>query len=93
MKVVASTTNGFLVEATNEEIVAIVRAVSGNIPKEGIAIGQKIPAIDYASTIARVKNLGESYEFTGLSRSVALFSGEFEKLRASVELASSIDLK
>ena len=53
MQVIAKTSEGFLISATHNEISEILRSVNGKVP-EKIDIGQKIPAIDYASSITKV---------------------------------------
>ena len=63
MEIIAKTKEGVLIQASEREVKEILNAVSGHRP-EVLSIGQKIPAIDYASTITKVKSLGDSYEFT-----------------------------
>ena len=66
MQVIAKTTgNGFLIQATQEEIREIVNAVTGKKP-DAIEIGQKIPAIDYASTIIKIKSLKDDSYYQNL---------------------------
>jgi hypothetical protein len=62
MEVIAKTNEGFLIKATENEIKEIVNAVTGIRPKE-IKIGQKMPAIDYASTITKIKSLKDDDYF------------------------------
>lgn len=49
MNIIAKTNDGFLINATEKELSEIIKSVTGMAPKE-INIGQKIPAIDYATT-------------------------------------------
>ena len=56
MIIIAQTKKDWLIEASYSEVQAILTAVSG-VPTEAkdIKVGQKIPAIDYASTITELK--------------------------------------
>lgn len=64
MKIIASTTSGFLIEATEYEVTAILTAVSKKPTKENtIKIGDNIPAYDYAAMITRCKDFANSYSF------------------------------
>ncbi len=92
MKIIAKTANqSVLIEATEEEVREILNAVTGNKPKE-IAIGDKIPAIDYASTITKIKSLNEHSYYRNLINYSNEFNKEVQKLRGIVEEASNIDL-
>ena len=91
MQIVAKTTDGAMIQATDEEIREIIRSVSGNAP-EKIVIGQKIPAIDYASSITKVKELRKSYDFTNIIRHHSSFSEELKKLEAALDSAASIQV-
>ena len=90
MKIIAKTNGGCLIEAGTSEVVAILTAVNGTVPKE-IEMGQKIPAIDYAGTITKIKALEGSYEFKQLSARIKGFNEEADKLTAAVENASNIE--
>lgn len=81
MEVIAKTNGAFLIQATESEIKEIVNSVTGTKPKE-IEIGQKIPAIDYASTITKIKNLKENHYYQQLlnyKRNLYSAMSEFEK--------------
>lgn len=73
-----------------DEVKEILKAVSGNVP-EKLDIGQKIPAIDYASTIRKVQNLSDSYEYKQLVNSVRSMSSSLEQLQNSIESAKNIN--
>lgn len=90
MEIVAKTTNGVLITATNGEVNEILRSVNGRAP-EKIEIGQKIPAIDYAGSITKIKTIKDSYDFKHLSEKVHEFADSFLSLKASVENASTIE--
>lgn len=90
MQIIANTENGYLIQATKIEIDAILNAVNGTVPKE-IKLGQKIPAIDYASTIQKIKKLSKSYDYTQLIVKVKDFVEEARKLDDVVQGAASIE--
>ena len=89
MEIIAKTKDGCLIQASEREVKEILSAVAGKKP-EKLDIGQKIPAIDYATTITKVKTLEDSYEFKELSSEVNRFSVEFEKLKSSIQEAGKI---
>lgn len=88
MEVIASTTAGFLISATPDEINSILSSVNGKAPKE-IIIGQKIPAIDYAASITQIKGLKESYDFRTICTHVNSFKEAFDKLKEKIDKAAS----
>jgi hypothetical protein len=90
MEIIASTKGGVLISATVNEVNEILRSVNGTAPKE-LSIGQKIPAIDYAASITKIKELGGAYYFTSLCVSVERFNDEFLSLRQAIENAASTD--
>ena len=64
MNIIAKTSGGYFIEATNDEVVAILTA-TGLKPENGdkIPAGTKIPAYVYAATIQKVKAFARSYQF------------------------------
>jgi hypothetical protein len=90
MEVIAKTNEGFLIKATENEIKEIVNAVTGNKPKE-IQIGQKIPAIDYASTITKIKSLKDDDYFKEILKYSKWFKETVDELELAVEKASEIE--
>jgi len=89
MKIIANTGDGYLIEATNSEVKEILSAVLGSAPKE-IEVGQKIPAIDYASTIRKVKGLPESHAFSNLIAYAGRFNEAVQELNDVVNNATDI---
>lgn len=89
MQIVAKTTDGFLIQATKSEVIEILRSVQGESPKE-INIGQKIPAIDYASTITKLKQLPDEYNYKQLMIYAEKFSNYLLDLKDSVEKATKL---
>tara|TARA_R110000868_G_scaffold18140_1_gene78637 strand:- start:533 stop:805 length:273 start_codon:yes stop_codon:yes gene_type:complete len=90
MEVIAKTNGAFLIQATETEIKEIVNAVTGSRPKD-IEIGQKLPAIDYASTITKIKTLKENSNYKYLIQKKEDFNAAVDILVAAVEKASSIE--
>jgi len=91
MNIIAKTTNGVIIEATESEIKEIMKSVNGETPKE-LNIGQKIPAIDYAQSIKDVKELNENYRVRELKSEVNSFVKSFESLMNKIDTASNLDL-
>lgn len=91
MEIIAKTETGVIISATTKEVKEILRSVTGETV-EKVNIGKKIPAIDYAASITKVKDLNDNYEFTQLRSRVKSFTKEFDKLENSIEQASSIDV-
>jgi len=89
MEIIAKTDKGFLINGTESEVKEILRAVQGEVPKE-INIGQKIPAIDYSSTITKLKSLPENYGYRQLMDYAEKFNNEVNAMRQAVEKATEI---
>jgi len=89
MKIIANIDGGFLIEAAEKEVREILRSVHGTIPDK-IKRGQKIPAIDYASTITKLKDLPSEYEYKNLLSSVRDFNESLRELTDAVEKATGI---
>jgi len=90
MKIIATTNEGVLIEATQEEVKEILNAVTGKRP-EKLNIGDKIPAIDYASTISKIKQLKSTTAFVNLISYANNFSTMLEVLKEKVDSASNIE--
>lgn len=91
MKVIAKTDGGVLIEASDSEVKEILKSVSGKAPNE-IEVGQKIPALDYASTVTKAKALKDAYSFTQLEGRVNDFNNHFNHLKDAVYQAADLDL-
>lgn len=91
MEVIAKTNGqGFLIHATESEIKEIVNAVTGSRPKE-IEIGQKIPAIDYASTILKIKTLKDNSYFLDLINYKKRMTETIDQFETAVKKAALIE--
>ena len=91
MEVIAKTKDGVIINATESEVNEILKSVTGDTPKE-LKIGQKIPAIDYASSITKLKTLNNVWEFTNLVSGVERFKSYFDELKDAIKSASSIEI-
>jgi copper chaperone CopZ len=91
MIVIAKTHGGVLIQADVKEVEEILRSVNGVAPKE-IDIGQKIPAIDYAASITKLKKLKEEYAFKNLISSTGSFMREVSALEKAVSQVSEVEL-
>lgn len=91
MQVIAKTEKGLLIEATELEVIGILNSVTGK-EQDKVEIGQKIPAVDYAESITKLKGLNENYDFKTLLRSEADLSKSIKKIEAAVKKVSKIDL-
>lgn len=91
MEIIAAISDGFLVKATTEEIASILTAVNGKTPSD-FGIGQKIPAIDYASTIEKVKFLKSNRDYKAMLDRRELFNKTVDQLQESIEKAGSIEI-
>lgn len=90
MEVIAKTSNsGFLIQATDSELKEIINAINGKRP-ETIEIGQRIPAIDYAATISKIKSLKDAYDYQELLKRFKSLSGTIEGISTAVENAVNI---
>lgn len=86
MHIIAKTNEGFLISATEHEVREILRSVSGKEEKE-IPIGQKIPAIDYAGSITKLKTMKDDYYFKELVKSAANVGKSVSDLEKALEEA------
>ncbi|RLD60927.1 MAG: hypothetical protein DRJ01_08840 [Bacteroidetes bacterium] len=92
MEIVAKTNQGVLISATENEVKQILNAVMGADEKRTVGIGQKLPAIDYAATILKIKSLHKDYDFKQLISYTKIFVKTVEKLNSTVEAAKAVNL-
>jgi hypothetical protein len=91
MEVIAKTNGAFLIQATESEIKQILNAVNGVMPPT-VEIGQKMPAIDYAATITKVKTLGQSQVIRDLVSSQERLKRELDWMVDALKRATEIEL-
>lgn len=91
MEITAKTQDGYLIQASSNEIKEILTSVNGKCPKK-IEIGQKIPAIDYATTITKIKALKDNYEFKNMFKYLKRFYGSAKELQDKVVKANNIEV-
>jgi len=84
MKIIATTEEGFLIEATPEEVRSILKATTGQKDIK-LEVGTKIPAHDYAEVIRACKAFKTNYEYVQLKTFISRFNKESERLISSVE--------
>lgn len=91
MEVIATTSGGVLIQASISEVKEIITSVTGQRPKE-ILIGQKIPAIDYASTITKIKTLSDENSYVRMIDYFKTFSDYVQELDKSIRNAEKINI-
>ena len=91
MEIIALTNDGVLISATENEVKEIINSVSGARP-EKLKIGQKIPAIDYAASITKVKALDSSYDMRELVKKGEAVVEAITELKKVTSAAANIDL-
>ena len=90
MEIIAKSKNGVIITATNNEVKEILNAVNGGRP-EKLEAGMKIPAIDYASTIRKIKTLKADYDFQQLVSYSRKVYNSVQELVNRVEAAGNIE--
>jgi len=91
MEIIAKTEKGCLIQAAKTEVEEIIKAVTGYVP-EDLVIGQKIPAIDYASTITKIQSLGKNYVYEQMLSRIDAFIGVVSDLRSTIQNSSLIEV-
>lgn len=87
MEIIGKTNNGFIINATEEEVKDILKAVFGNVKKDDIDVGCKIPAYDYTSVVRSIKEFRASYEYNQMKHYLAkLFEDSSEHIKALDEI-------
>lgn len=90
MKIIAKTEDGFIIKATNKELKEIISSVQGAEP-EKIEIGHRIPAIDYAGSIKKIKELATDYNFKMIFSQLEDFNITAKRLYYTVIKATEIE--
>lgn len=88
MKIIATTEKGVIIEATDQEIKAVLSAVGIN---DKPSIGQKIPAFDYGSLISRAKSLRNNSYLNELEIRLKYFNTAFNELKEAIGLPDHIE--
>ncbi len=91
VEIIAKTKDGCLIQASEKEVEEILRSVQGSVP-EKINIGQKIPAIDYATTITKIKTLEDNYSYTSMLSKIEEFNEFIDEIKLSIKNASLIKI-
>jgi hypothetical protein len=92
MKIIGQTLNGYIIEATNTEVRAILDAtgVKSKGNKVEPVVGDRLPAFDYAGVIVQCKAFKTSYDYTEIKRKMTDLSDTFFKITSAVD---SLDFK
>jgi len=85
MNIIAKTDHGFIISASKKEVEEVLNAVSGEDSSRNVEIGQKIPALDYASTLRKMKELPEDYDLVKIGQLLDSFQKKYAFLRAEIE--------
>jgi len=91
MEIIAKTAGGVMIAASSAEVKEILSSVIGRDFAE-LEIGQKIPAIDYASSIKKLKGLGGAHEFETVCQMVERFNRVFGNLKEAITKAASLEI-
>ena len=91
MEIIAKQKEGYLIHATKQEVNSILTAVNGKAP-DNIQLGQKMPAIDYATTINKVKALSEDHNYQMILQKTEYFNDTLDGLREVIENAALISI-
>lgn len=79
MKIIATTSTGFIIEATTSEITGLMSSFGVEKPAPGI--GQTIPAGDFSRDIEALTKFGTSYDF----RQLREYANSLQKAIARVD--------
>lgn len=84
MIIIAKTKEGFIIEASSEEVKNVLNAVMGKVDMDKVGIGTKIPAIDYSATITKTIGLRDSHYLRNVGEYLKSFNEEFEQIKKVV---------
>jgi hypothetical protein len=88
MKIVAQTNEGFLINATEHEIKALLTSFGVKDPKPQIGI--EIPAADFSRSINVIKTFAGSYDYKHLKEAVAGLQNAVKDVDNQLELVSRV---
>lgn len=84
MKIVATTKEGFLLSATEDELKSIL--VSFGMDKPIPSMGLTIPAGDFNTKVNEIKNFGASYEFRQLMEYVSKLNNAIRTVQEQLNI-------
>lgn len=90
MEIIAETVETVIISATKAEVREILTAVLGKRP-EKVEVGQKIPAIDYASTIRKIQSLSTNSQYMYMVEYFEKFKTIMEGLQETVKDAANLE--
>lgn len=88
MKITATTHDGFLISATEEEVKSILTSFGMTDPKP--VIGLTIPAADFNSKVNYLKNFGDSYDFYRMKEEVARLNKAVESVDEQLTIVKQL---
>lgn len=91
MKILAQTSEGFLLQATTDEVRAILRASEKNGLFTTLEIEMEIQVENYTSVLERLRELREHNDFIEMLKRYELFSRELNKLKESLTKLSTFN--
>ena len=83
MRIIGITDDGFILEASKDDVRHILTATNGSCEIEKVKVGQKIPAIDYSMSISKVNDLAGSYPLRQIKAC-------YEKLGEDIDSVSNL---
>lgn len=90
MEIIAETADTVIISATKAEVREILAAVMGKRPDK-VEVGQKIPAIDYASTIRKIQSLSTNSQYLYMLDYFEKFKTIMEGLKETVKDAANLE--
>lgn len=89
MVVIATTPDGYIIQATALEVKEILTAVTGTL-LTGVVVGQKIPALDYASTIRKLQSLKNDNSYVNMMSHFRDLHNKIKSFEDQINNASQI---
>lgn len=91
MKTIAKTKDGFLLEATEDEVKDMMKTLG--ISKPTPEVGIKIPVGDYNSTLVKLRSLRDSYAYEKMREYVDQISKSIQNLDNTFEAIQETEEK
>lgn len=88
MKIVAQTNDGFLLSASQQELISLLTSFGVKDAKP--QIGQEVPAADFARNITHLKNFGNSYDFSTLKEKLKHLNDAVNSVESQLEVVSKV---
>lgn len=82
MKIIAENQNGFIIEASKDEIKSILSCFQSE-PKP--KVGDVIPSADYSGSIQKAKTFKDSYDYRNFKEKINTFNKNASEIISSIE--------